>query len=181
MNLLQPIMDNFFKFDFIIILIAIGTAFLYAKCLNSSKQLLKILEPKANLALGTTTRDQLNHHLDYYLDAKGEHQILDKLKDVNALYIMFNNICAIFPLMGLLGTVISLIPMVGTMETELFFMALTSTFWGIVFAIVFKALNGILQARVEESNQKINTYLLRKDAREARDLSLSDEGGILNV
>ncbi|UUX34502.1 MotA/TolQ/ExbB proton channel family protein [Fundicoccus culcitae] len=176
MSLLQPILDNFFKFDFLIILIAVFAWFIYWYCMKLSNELMTMLEPKGDLSQGKKTREQLNQHVDFYLGVDGERRITEKLKQVNQYYVIFINICAIFPLMGLLGTVISLIPMVGTMETALFFAALTSTFWGIVFAIIFKALNGFLQAKVEQGNQQVNTYLLRLDARQAREL-----GDIKNV
>lgn len=174
LDILQPIIDNFFKFDFLIIIIAVFATYLYCRCMKSSKELMQILVPKGNMALGKKTRESLNQHVDYYLDAEGEQQILAKRQEVNGQYVFFINICAIFPLMGLLGTVLSLIPMVGTLETELFFLALTSTFWGIIFAIIFKALNGILQARVEEGNELVNTYLLRLDAIEARQSEIAE-------
>lgn len=168
MQFIQPILDNFFKFDFLIILIAIGASFLYVKCLESCKQLFKILIPSGNVALGKKNQKELNDHYQQYFKLEGEQEILEKRQKSNSLYVLFTNICAIFPLMGLLGTVIALIPMVGEMDTNLFFMALTSTFWGIVFAIIFKGLNGYLQAKVEENNELVQTYLLRKDAFEDR-------------
>lgn len=163
-QLIKPMVDNFFKFDFLIILIAIGAWILYLKCLNSCKELSRILQPKGNMALGKRNQDEMNRHYDRYFEPEGEDLLLMKRAKSNSLYVGFTNVVAIFPLMGLLGTVISLIPMVGEMDTDLFFMALTSTFWGIVFAIIFKVFNGFLQARVEENNELVQTYLLRKDA-----------------
>lgn len=43
-------------------------------------------------------------------------------------------------------------------------MTLTSRVWGIVFSIIFNVFNGFLQARVEENNERIQTYLLRQYA-----------------
>lgn len=163
-QLLTPIIDNFFKFDFLIILIAVGAWVLYLRCLASCKELSQILQPKGNMALGKQNQAQMNQHYERYFAPEGEDVLLTKRAKSNSLYVGFTNVVAIFPLMGLLGTVISLIPMVGEMDTDLFFMALTSTFWGIVFAIVFKVFNGFLQARVEENNELVQTYLLRKDA-----------------
>lgn len=163
-QLIQPIIANFFKFDFLIILIALGAGVLYSKCLASCKELSKILQPKGNMALGKQNQAQMNQHYDHYFAPAGEDVLLSKRAKSNSLYVGFTNLVAIFPLMGLLGTVISLIPMVGELQTDLFFMALTSTFWGIFFAIVFKVFNGFLQARVEENNELVQTYLLRKDA-----------------
>lgn len=170
MQFLQPILDNLFKFDLLILIIAVGAGYLYYICLQSAKQLSDILIPKGNVALGKKNQKVMNEHYKLYFNPDGEQEILQKRQRSNSLYVLFTNICAIFPLMGLLGTVMALIPMVGEMDTSLFFMALTSTFWGIVFAIIFKALNGYLQALVEENNELVQTYLLRKDAIEERRL-----------
>ncbi|UPQ86321.1 MotA/TolQ/ExbB proton channel family protein [Ignavigranum ruoffiae] len=163
MNLWQAIFNNFLKFDFLIFLLAILTVFLYVRCLKLSQSLQKILLPKGNLAQGKKGVQNLFDHFDYYLKQEGEQRIIDQRQRMNHLYILFLNVTAIFPLMGLLGTVISLIPMVGTNDTALFMLALTSTFWGIVFAIIFKLANGQLQALVEGNNEAIQTYLLRND------------------
>lgn len=66
-----------------------------------------------------------------------------------SLYSLFVNLTGIFPLLGILGTVISLLGMVGDMTNvqDNFYGALTSTFWGLVFAIIFKFLDGIISAK----------------------------------
>lgn len=168
MAVLKPLAANFFRFDFLIILTAVGAGFLYWRCLQSCVALRRILMPRANLALGEKERKQINAHFNLYLDPKGEKEILNRRMRMNSLYAFFLNVCAVFPLLGLQGTVVSLIPMVDSMQTELFFSALTSTFWGIVFAIIFKALNGWLEAMVEENTELVNTYLLRIDAARER-------------
>ena len=49
-----------------------------------------------------------------------------------------------------------------------FFAALTSTFWGLVFAIVFKLLDGFLLSSVIEDNDKsVTLFLARTPEREA--------------
>ena len=68
--------------------------------------------------------------------------------------------------MGLLGTVLSLLPMVNSMgdlgaQTGSFFLALTSTFWGIVFAIIFKAINGVVEAEIDYCNKLTDLYFSR--------------------
>lgn len=163
MNLWQAIFNNFLKFDFLIFILAILTTILYYRCIKTSRSLQKILLPKGNLAQGQRGVQSMFDHFTYYLNQEGEQRIIDQRQVMNQLYILFLNVTAIFPLMGLLGTVVSLIPMVGTNDTNLFMMALTSTFWGIVFAIIFKLANGQLQALVEGNNEAIQTYLLRRD------------------
>jgi chemotaxis protein MotA len=46
-----------------------------------------------------------------------------------------------------------------------FFSALTSTFWGLVFAIVFKLLDGFLSSRMDDNDKSV-TMLLERRQRE---------------
>ena len=66
--------------------------------------------------------------------------------------------------MGILGTVISLLGMVGDMTNvqDNFYGALTSTFWGLVFAIIFKFLDGIISAKIDDNEKNVQLYLERK-------------------
>ena len=48
------------------------------------------------------------------------------------------------------------------MQTN-FFAALTSTFWGLVFAIVFKFLDGFLSARMEDNDKAVDLLLQRRE------------------
>lgn len=59
---------------------------------------------------------------------------------------MFDVIIDIFPLLGTLGTVIGLLGVADSIANiqDKFFLALTSTFWGLLFAITFKALDSLL-------------------------------------
>ena len=42
-----------------------------------------------------------------------------------------------------------------------FYGALTSTFWGLVFAIVFKLLDGVVSAKIEDNEKNVQLYLER--------------------
>ena len=83
-----------------------------------------------------------------------------------SLYSLFVNLTGIFPLLGILGTVISLLGMVGDMTNvqDNFYGALTSTFWGLVFAIIFKFLDGIISAKIEDNEKNVQLYLERNNA-----------------
>lgn len=78
-----------------------------------------------------------------------ETDIVSMRNRTGSLYSLFVNLTGIFPLLGILGTVISLLGMVGDMTNvqDNFYGALTSTFWGLVFAIIFKFLDGIISAK----------------------------------
>ncbi len=88
---------------------------------------------------------------------------------MNKRYALYSNLTTMFPLMGMLGTVVSLIPMVnsiGTETTGLFFSALTSTFWGIVFALVFKLLDASISYKIDD-NEKHMEYMFNPGRKKA--------------
>lgn len=70
-------------------------------------------------------------------------------------YTLFVAIISIFPLLGLFGTVKSLLMLDITGAAQAvqgnFFEALTSTAWGIIFAIIFKMINAFLQPYAENN------------------------------
>ena len=91
--------------------------------------------------------------------------LLDTREKMNKVYALYSNVTTIFPLLGMLGTVWALIPMVntiGTADTSNFFSALTSTFWGIVAAILFKALDSTVSYKIED-NEKHTEHLIFKE------------------
>ena len=79
------------------------------------------------------------------------------------LYSIFVNLTGIFPLLGMLGTITSLLSLVAdtTDITGNFYGALTSTFWGLVFAIIFKFIDGVISARVDDNEKNVALYLER--------------------
>ena len=88
---------------------------------------------------------------------------------MNKRYALYSNLTTMFPLMGMLGTVVSLIPMVnaiGSETTGLFFSALTSTFWGIVFALIFKLLDASISYKIED-NEKHMEYMFNPGRKKA--------------
>lgn len=77
------------------------------------------------------------------------------LHGTSKAYTMFVTMISIFPLLGMLGTVIGLLGLDlagGDMENikNNFFIALTSTAWGIIFSVVYKVCNAFMSDYVEE-------------------------------
>lgn len=73
-------------------------------------------------------------------------------------YTIFTTMITLFPMLGMLGTVFGLLGI--NMESEdmesikrNFFVALTSTAWGIIFSVIFKVLHAFIADGVEESNE----------------------------
>ena len=75
-------------------------------------------------------------------------------------YALFANMTAIFPLLGILGTVIALLSMTGdlaAMETN-FLAALTSTFWGLIASIIFKFLDSFISYKAESNEIYLSNF-----------------------
>ena len=70
-------------------------------------------------------------------------------------YTLFVTFISIFPLLGMFGTVCGLLGLdlsAGDMENikNNFFMALTSTAWGIIFSVIFKIVHAYYADDIEE-------------------------------
>lgn len=163
-TILQVYLENFLRFDFLIFLLAVLNFYMLAQSLKHARSIEALLYPKGYLPGGWDNYSAMKAHYTHLMDLKGEETLIGHRRKMNLFYAVFENITGIFPLMGLLGTVISLIPMVksvGMVEHGLFFSALTSTFWGIVFAIISKGFNGYAEARIEEAEKNIQVFLER--------------------
>lgn len=80
---------------------------------------------------------------------------------INFCYSAFIALVSIFPLLGMLGTVLALLSLDitggATQEPKAnFFLALDTTAWGLVFSIFFKVLNSVFQTTVESAIEKID-------------------------
>lgn len=164
MSILKIFIGNFIKFDFLIFLLASFNFYIYLKTLKAEGDIAELLYPSGYLPGGWQSHENLTQNYKKLLDIKGEERIVKMRRRMNASYSIFENITSIFPLMGILGTVISLIPMVQNISTQqniYFFKALTSTFWGIVFAIIFKAINGYIEGKLSECEKNVEIYIQR--------------------
>ena len=77
------------------------------------------------------------------------------LHGTSKFYTLFVTMISIFPLLGILGTVIGLLGLdlaSGDMDNikNNFFIALTSTAWGIIFSVIFKVAHAWIADNVEE-------------------------------
>ncbi len=86
---------------------------------------------------------------------------------LDVIYTLFITIISLFPLLGMFGTVKSLIGLggvfqaggdVGGIKSE-FFLALTSTALGIIFSVIFKMINALFQPFVENQIDKARKSL----------------------
>ena len=87
---------------------------------------------------------------------------------IDVSYTVFVTIISLFPLLGMLGTVASLIELgsvfqdanadMNSIKAD-FFLALTSTAWGIIFSLFFKIINALVQPYLENQISKAKDSL----------------------
>ena len=77
-----------------------------------------------------------------------------KTSSLKKWHNIFITLISFFPLLGMLGTVVALLKLDLTEANDSvknnFFDALTSTAWGIVFSLVFKAANAFIETEVND-------------------------------
>lgn len=106
-----------------------------------------------------------------------ENDVLKQRTIMNLFYSLFANAVSIFPLLGMFGTVKALIGFAGenAAEMELFFQALTSTAWGIIFAVLFKIADAVISVPVAANNKEVDTLLERNSTNKGQEKKYSHE------
>ena len=137
------ISNLFYYYDTqIIIGLAVVNAliFIYARFVLKSVNL--IIHPVGNTRFGIGADGS---------NSKDDVDELQKKKNlVLSFYSAYANITAIFPLLGIIGTVASLITISG--ETDMMdnlMVALVTTLWGVFFAIIFKIFDSFVSGPIE--------------------------------
>ena len=156
--MLKNILNNIIGYDLIIIILALfNSVFIIPKLRRYSLDLRKKCQGTVYLPIQLLIagiKNSNNKRIDI-------HE-LQELREKEVMYFhLFGTINSVFPLLGILGTIIGLLRMIGlesSMVMNNFTIALTSTFWGLVFAIIFKAIDGMV-APVFYQNQE-NLQLL---------------------
>ncbi|MBQ4424765.1 MAG: MotA/TolQ/ExbB proton channel family protein [Lachnospiraceae bacterium] len=161
MSFWQVIGKNLFGFDLLIFIAAILNGVCYYFTRRYTDELYKTL----HLVIFVPSHRQNPEAVARAIRSMDEDKIVALRKRSEGLYSIFVNVTAIFPLLGILGTVVSLLPMVADMSDmqQNFFAALTSTFWGLVFAIIFKLLDGFLSSRIEDNDKNVDLLLERRE------------------
>lgn len=98
-------------------------------------------------------RDQVKEEISLCRQDPNKRFAADLSRRLNTGYNFFTTMITIFPLLGMLGTVRALIglDLASGASQELqghFFDALTSTAWGIIFAVIFKLINAFIEYSV---------------------------------
>jgi chemotaxis protein MotA len=161
--LITAILKNLVGYDFLIILLAAFNAFYVLPRLKStSLSLKKKLRSTVYLPI-----KELTKLLSISTSEKVSIHEVQEIRDHEVkLYHLFETINSIFPLLGILGTIIALLKMVSLDSSELisnFTVALTSTFWGLVFAIIFRAIDGTLMSDFLNNKDQVELIYERID------------------
>ncbi len=129
--------DNLIIFIFAGINICIFTASLIVRAIGNS-----IRYPKGDLSTGTDGSTKVSRKTGKRLRSIGRAMLV--------LYQIYANLTAVFPLLGIMGTVAALITVADYVDLMSNLMvALTTTLNGVIWAIVFKCLDAILSAPLD--------------------------------
>ena len=161
---MKVIFTNIIGFDMIIFLLAAANGFVY----YFTRKSVNDLHRKMHLSVFVPGNKRSREDARAELASLRESDIVDMRARMGSLYSVFINITGIFPLLGILGTVTSLLGLVNDMSDVQgsFYAALTSTFWGIVFAIVFKVCDSLISPKIEENEKDVSLFLNRNSARD---------------
>lgn len=114
------------------------------------------------LALSLWLSGVVDKDLQQNLSVNRVHQLL------GVFYTLFITFISLFPLLGMFGTVKSLLELDLSGDLEQiklkFFNALTSTAWGIVFSVLFKIIHAIFQSWIEGQLTKAQNSVEREKA-----------------
>ncbi|SDA16871.1 MotA/TolQ/ExbB proton channel family protein [Ruminococcus sp. YE71] len=83
-------------------------------------------------------------------------------KCLNISYSLYSGITSVFPLLGMFGTVKSLLDLPSLTSGDItavqgsFFTALTSTAWGIIWAVVFKIFGSAIAPGIEDRRSELD-------------------------
>ncbi|MBR1863589.1 MAG: MotA/TolQ/ExbB proton channel family protein [Ruminococcus sp.] len=157
--MLKVIFMNIIGYDIIIFITAVFTGVVYHYLKLSADRLYK----KLHLSIFVPDGSRSQKSADKDISELRETDVVGMRNHTGKLYSLFVNLTGIFPLLGILGTVISLLGMVAdtTNVTGNFYGALTSTFWGLVFAIIYKFLDGMIYSKIEDNEKSVELFLQR--------------------
>ena len=164
MIFIEALFNNFWGYDAIIFLI--GLANLMVLIITR-----KSLRDFGNALYYRPSDSSIRKKNEILLDEITQDD-MDKIKAMrsktNKWHTVFVNFITIFPLLGLLGTIISLVMVAGDGGFEnahdSFMMSLTSTFWGVTFAIIYKFADSFIASDIEQyTNDATRAVVTQED------------------
>ena len=161
--MIMILLKNLLGYDAIIILLAIINSFLVIPRLKKSSSLLR-------KNLQNTVYLPVELILESFGQGKKRKIDLHELQELREKevrnYQLFDTINSLFPLLGILGTIIGLLLMTESNTREVmgnFMVALTSTFWGLVFSILFKAYDASVAPAFYQNGENVKLLFERID------------------
>ena len=166
---MDVIFSNIIGFDGIIFLLAIVNGIIYF----FTKRSVDELHSKMHLSVFVPGKRRSREDARDELASLRESDVVNMRAKMGSLYSVFINITGIFPLLGILGTVTSLLSLVNDISDVQgsFYAALTSTAWGIIFAIIFKVLDAFISPKIEENEKDVELFLNRNSVKDSEDFS----------
>lgn len=161
--MLGIILKNLLGYDLLIVLLAvIAGGLVFPRAKKASEEVKSHLQPTIYIPI-----DALLSRFQKKQEQGIDLHKIKNLKDQEARYVnILLTIISVFPLMGILGTIIALLGMVNLGGQEVminFTTALTSTFWGLVFSIGFKGGSAMLLAQYEQNSENFELLIKRMD------------------
>ena len=112
------------------------------------------------------------------LGIKADESITDAdkmaMKNVNkillSMYSLYANITAIFPLLGIIGTVASLVRISENVDMmDNLMVALTTTLLGVFFAILFKTFDALISGKLEDILDDADFFIHQLEVKEGNE------------
>lgn len=153
------IFKNIIGFDGFIFIVAAVNIFIFVSARRAAARLYNCMHRQVY----TPMAEEEIKEMEQEISSLSEKKVSALRERAESRYTLYVNITGIFPLLGILGTVISLLGMVGSPDsvTNGFFAALTSTFWGLVFAIGFKFTDGFISSKLDDGERAAELYIYR--------------------
>ena len=153
------IFKNIIGFDGFIFIVAAVNIFIFISARRAAARLYNCMHRQVY----TPMAEEEIKEMEQEISSLSEKKVSGLRERAESRYTLYVNITGIFPLLGILGTVISLLGMVGSPDsvTNGFFAALTSTFWGLVFAIGFKFADGFISSKLDDGERAAELYIYR--------------------
>jgi chemotaxis protein MotA len=152
--MLKILIQNLWGYDLLIFVAALINVVIFIKIVNEIKLIdmhlnktnylqNELIIQRINVKSQSKSSEELSKILDDF--TKSKHQL-----DQSSVF--YSSLTSIFPLLGILGTVIALLSL-SDFSKEIvsinFSIALTSTFWGILFGAISKFGEGFFTAKID--------------------------------
>lgn len=141
--------------SFIIIILALINVCLFFRIYLMVKKVQDMFHPSSD--------KQFNVNPCMEWDNRQISELSSKRKKLVSSYTLYANFTAIFPLLGILGTVAALVTYTSETMMDSFMVALGTTLFGVFFAILFKGIDSFISGPIDILVDDINDIIRRFD------------------